>query len=238
MLTAYDFPTAQLLDEVGVDLVLVGDSLGMVVQGRPNTISVTVRDMIYHGEMVCRAVQRAMVVVDLPFPVGQLGSRQTVLTASKIVKRTGCHAIKLEGGADQAQTIRRLVSAGIATMAHVGLRPQSVHALGGFRIQRDRDRLLADATAAADAGAFAVVVECVPPEIAGELTRSLNIPTIGIGAGPYCDGQVLVLHDLLGIHGGYVPAFAKQYANFREVARSAIEQFQNDVRSKSFPPTV
>ncbi len=235
MLTAYDFPTAQMLDQAGVDILLVGDSLGMVVQGHENTVGVTVRDMVYHGEMVVRAAKRAMVVVDLPFPVGQLGVRHTVKTAAKIVKATGCQAIKMEGGADQADTIERLVAAGIATIAHVGLRPQSVNALGGYYVQRDRLQLIRDARTAQDAGAFSVLMECVPAELAGEITEMLSVPTIGIGAGPSCDGQVLVTNDLLGWNSGYLPKFVRQYDSLSDRALDAINRFRDDVQKKNFP---
>ena len=193
MLTAYDFGMAQLLDQTGVDCLLVGDSLGMVVHGQKTTVPVTVQQMIYHGEMVARAAQRAMVIVDLPFPVGQRGVSHTVKVAAKIMKRTLCQAVKMEGGHEQSEAIAALVDAGIPTIAHIGLRPQSVHALGGYRVQRDADRLMRDAQAAQAAGAFCVLMECVPSSLASEVTESLTVPTIGIGAGPGCDGQVLVI---------------------------------------------
>lgn len=235
MLTAYDFPTAQMLDQSGVDILLVGDSLGMVVQGHTTTIPVTLSQMIYHGEIVVRAARRAMVLIDLPFPHGQLGVLPTVRAAAKIMKRTGCTGVKLEGGAEQAKVIAAIVDAGIPVMAHVGLRPQSVHALGGYRVQRDAERVLRDALAAEQAGAFAVLMECVPQEIAQEVTSKLRVPTIGIGAGPHCTGQVLVTNDLLGWNSGYLPKFVKPYAQLRHAAQQAIEEFQKDVRSGTFP---
>ncbi len=235
MLTAYDFPTATMLDEAGVDVLLVGDSLGMVVQGHKTTIPVTVQQMIYHGEMVARAAKRALVVVDLPFPVGQLGVAHTLKVSAKILKQTGCEAIKLEGGAEQADTIHSLVSAGIPTIAHVGLRPQSVHALGGYRVQRDAEKLFRDAETAEQAGAFAILMECVPSELAAELTKKLKVPTIGIGAGPHCDGQVLVTNDLLGWNSGYVPKFVRVYADLRTAARRAVEAYCQEVQSNRFP---
>lgn len=235
MLTAYDFPTAQMLDEAGIDMLLVGDSLGMVVQGHTNTIGVTVWQMIYHAEMVARATKHAMVVVDLPFPVGQLSVHHTVATAAKIMKKTGCEAVKLEGGAEQADAIRSLVDAGIPTVAHVGLRPQSVHALGGYRVQRDADKLKRDAMAAQEAGAFCVLMECVPAELAERLTQELRVPTIGIGAGSHCDGQVLVTNDLLGWNSGYLPKFVRKYGDLRLAAKAAVQQYREDVEQGRFP---
>lgn len=235
MLTAYDFPTAKLLDQAGIDVLLVGDSLGMVVQGRSTTVPVTVRDMIYHGEMVARATQRALVLVDLPFPHGQLGPRATLRVAARIMKRTGCQAIKLEGGAEQAETIATLVSAGIPVMAHVGLRPQSVHALGGYKVMRDAERLMNDATSAEQAGAFGVLVECVPAELASQLTKQLKVPTIGIGAGAACDGQVLVTHDMLGLTSGYVPKFVRTWANLSQDMSRAFTEYRDGVRDGTFP---
>ena len=235
MLTAYDFTLATLLDQAGVDVLLVGDSLGMVVQGHKTTIPVTLRDMIYHGEMVARAAQRALVVVDLPFPHGQLGINKTLTVAAKIMKRTGCQAVKLEGGAEQAATIAALVNAGIPVIAHVGLRPQSVHALGGYKVQRDAERLERDARAAQEAGAFSILMECVPQELAKQITASSSVPTIGIGAGPHCDGQVLVTHDMLGLTVGRVPKFVRPLANLAEQIQMATQSFNAAVREGSFP---
>ncbi|MBX3416777.1 MAG: 3-methyl-2-oxobutanoate hydroxymethyltransferase [Pirellulaceae bacterium] len=235
MLTAYDFPTARLLDEAGVDILLVGDSLAMVVQGNDTTLPVTVDEMIYHATMVVRAASRALVVVDLPFPENHLGVYQTVATAAKILKRTGAQAVKLEGGAEQADVIRGLVSAGIPVMAHVGLRPQTVHVMGGYRVQRDADVLLADALAAESAGAFSIVLECIPSEVAKMATEKLRIPTIGIGAGPDCNGQVLVIHDLIGLTSGYVPGFVRQYAQVGEEIRNAVTSWNQDVKQRTFP---
>lgn len=235
MLTAYDYPTARALDAAGIDVLLVGDSLGMVVQGRSTTVPVRVRDMIYHGEMVVRGATRAMVAVDLPFPHGQLGPRATLRVAARMMKQTQCHAIKLEGGAEQARTISALVSAGIPVIAHVGLRPQSVHALGGYKVMRDAERLEADARAAEAAGACAVLIECVPAELAGQLTARLKVPTIGIGAGPNCDGQVLVTHDMLGLTAGYVPKFVRPMADLGERMQQAFIAYRDSVRAGTFP---
>ncbi|WP_145251398.1 3-methyl-2-oxobutanoate hydroxymethyltransferase [Aeoliella mucimassa] len=235
MLTAYDYPTARLLDEAGVDGILVGDTLGMVVQGHETTLPVTMDEMIYHAEMVGRAVDHALVVVDMPFPSNHLGQHKAVEYAGRILKESRAQAVKLEGGAEQADTIRALVSAGIPVMAHCGLAPQSVHKLGGYRVQRDHDKLLADAHSVTEAGAFAMVLECIPSELANEITQAIAIPTIGIGAGPSCDGQVLVIADLLGITSGYVPKFAKQYANIKDTIISAVETYCNEVRTGEFP---
>jgi len=235
MVTAYDFPFARLVDEAGVEGVLVGDSMSMVVQGHENTLPVTLDEMIYHAEMVGRAVERALVVVDMPFPSYHLGPHKAIENAGRILKETRCQAVKLEGGADQADTIAALVSAGIPVMAHCGLRPQSVHQLGGYRVQRDEAGLVHDARAAAEAGAFAVVLECIPSGVAARITQMLSIPTIGIGAGPACDGQVLVLHDVLGLTTDYTPRFVKAYADFKTTVVDAVRGFRDEVRGGGFP---
>jgi 3-methyl-2-oxobutanoate hydroxymethyltransferase len=235
MLTAYDFPLAALLDEAGVDGILVGDSMSMVVQGHATTLPVTLDEIIYHAEMVGRAVKHALVVVDMPFPYGNLDPFKVIESAGRILKETRCQAVKLEGGAAQADVIRALVGAGIPVMAHCGLRPQSVHQLGGYKMQRDEDILIADAHAAAEAGAFAMVLECVSASLATKITKQLLIPTIGIGAGNGCDGQVLVTHDLLGLTTGYVPKFAKAYADLKTTITSAVKQYCTDVESGQFP---
>lgn len=235
MLTAYDYPLARLVDEAGVDAVLVGDSLSMVVQGHENTLHVTLDEMIYHAELVGRAVQRALLVVDMPFPTFHLGRSTAIANAARILKETRCQAVKLEGGVEQADTIAALVGAGIPVMGHVGLRPQTVHQMGGYKVQRDEQRLLQDAQAAANAGAFAIVLECIPANIAAKITAALTIPTIGIGAGSDCDGQVLVLHDLLGLTQGYVPSFVRQYADLRTVIGGAVAAYCRDVASGQFP---
>jgi 3-methyl-2-oxobutanoate hydroxymethyltransferase len=235
MVTAYDWPTGRLVDEAGVDCVLVGDSVAMVVAGRDSTIPATLEQMIYHGEIVARAVSRALVVVDLPFPLQHLGVRKAVASCARILKDTGCQAVKLEGTAGQADVIAGIVAAGIPVMGHVGLRPQAVHQLGGYRMQRDLDHLLADAKAAAEAGAFAVVLECVPPEVAAAITAAIDIPTIGIGAGPSCDGQVLVLHDLIGLSLGHVPKFVRAYADVKTTLADAVARWRADVASRTWP---
>jgi 3-methyl-2-oxobutanoate hydroxymethyltransferase len=235
MLTAYDFPLAELVDAAGIDAILVGDSMSMVVQGHETTLPVTLDEMIYHAEMVGRAVRRALVIVDLPFPTNHLGVHKAVECAGRILKETRCQAVKLEGGAEQADVIAGLVAAGIPVMAHVGLRPQSVHMMGGYRVQRDEEQLHADARAAEQAGAFGVVLECVPKSLAEQITRDLVIPTIGIGAGGACDGQVLVLHDMLGLTAGRVPKFVRPYADLRRVITEAVSRYVSDVRSGTFP---
>ncbi len=235
MLTAYDFPTARLLDQAGVDALLVGDSLGMVVQGRSDTLAVSWQEMLYHAEMVGRAVRHALVVVDLPFPLAHLEPPEVLRHAAQALQLPGVSAVKLEGGAELVGTIRRLVQAGVPVMGHCGLRPQSVHRLGGYRVQRDAQLVLRDAQALEEAGAFAVVLECISRSIAAEVTRSLSIPTIGIGAGPECDGQVLVLHDLLGLGSAPPPKFARAYANLAKVILEAVQQYCRDVQQGHYP---
>jgi len=235
MLTAYDFPFAALLDAARIEGILVGDSMSMVVQGHGTTLPVTLDEMIYHAELVGRGVQHSLVVVDMPFPTFHLGKYKAVESAGRILKETRCQAVKIEGGVEQAEVIAALVAAGIPVMAHCGLRPQGVHQLGGYRVQRDEGQLLADAKAAEAAGAFAVVLECIPSEIATKVTKNVAIPTIGIGAGAGCDGQVLVLHDLLGLTSGYVPRFVKPYADLKATITDAVTRFRDDVRCAKFP---
>ncbi len=234
MLTAYDYPTARILDESGVDGILVGDSLAMVVQGHSTTIPVTLEQIIYHAEIVCRAVKRAMVVVDIPFPVNHHAIDRVIDNAARVMKETGCQAVKLEGGAAQATVIEALCTAGIPVMAHVGLRPQSVH-LTGYKVQRDEATLLDDALAAEAAGAFSMVVECVQGDIAERLSQKISIPTIGIGAGAGCDGQVLVTNDLFGLTSGYVPSFVKSFADVGELMSSAVRSYCREVEQGEFP---
>ena len=236
MLTAYDHLWAGILDAAGVDAILVGDSLAMVVQGKSTTIPVTLREMIYHAELVVRAVRRALVIVDLPFLTFHVSPRQAVRNAGRILKETGASAVKLEGGVNQAETIQALANADIPVMAHVGLKPQSVLKLGGYRIQRDADRLLADARAAESAGAFGLVLECIPAAIAQTITAEVSIPTIGIGAGPHCDGQVLVTPDLLGLTPqNQTPRFVKAYSTLRDTVTSAVQSYINEVRDGTYP---
>ncbi|MEZ6067712.1 MAG: 3-methyl-2-oxobutanoate hydroxymethyltransferase [Planctomycetaceae bacterium] len=236
MLTAYDFPWAKLFDEAGIDSILVGDSLGMVVQGRDTTLPVTLDQMIYHAEMVTRAVRRALVIVDLPFMTYHVSTQQAIRSAGRVLKETGAAAVKLEGGQKQARTIESLTSLDMPVMAHVGMRPQSVRKYGRMSaVQRDEDALLADAIAAERAGAFAIVLELVPRSIAARITAELSIPTIGIGAGPDCDGQVLVSPDMLGLTPGFEPKFLKRYAEIHAAATTAVREYIDEVRSGAFP---
>lgn len=235
MLTAYDHAMAELVDSAGVEGILVGDSMSMVVQGHANTLPVTLDEMIYHAEMVGRAVKNALVIVDMPFPSFHLGCSKAIENAARIIKETRCQAVKLEGGVAQARVITELVAAGIPVMAHVGLRPQNVHQLGVYKVQRDEQKLMEDALAAEQAGAFAVVLECIASDLAEKITRAVRIPTIGIGAGPQCDGQVLVLHDLLGLSDGYIPRFVRSYCNLRETITQAVSNYRDDVRDGAFP---
>ncbi len=242
MLTAYDFPTARILDEAGVDIILVGDSLGTVIQGHQTTLSVTVEDIIYHSRAVMRGCQRALVVADMPFMSYQLGPKEALAAAGRLVKETGVSAVKLEGGIGVSEAIKRIVDADIPVMGHIGLTPQSYHRMGGHRIQgKERgvgpgsaSRLFEDANAVQEAGAFSVVLEGIPSELASKITEALTIPTIGIGAGVSCSGQVLVVHDLLGV-SQQVPKFVKKYANLDETIRSAVGEFIREVRSEEFP---
>src|SRR6476659_9550834 len=215
MLTAYDATFARLFDESGADLLLVGDSLGMVVQGHDTTLPVTLEEMAYHCRAVVRGTSRAHVVGDMPFMSYQASIEQGMANAGRLIKEGGCHSVKLEGGAVHAELVRRLVSAGIPVMGHIGLTPQSFHQLGGFKVQgRDsggRERLLADARALEEAGVYAIVLEAIPAEIAAEITAALTVPTIGIGAGAGCDGQVLVIYDLLGMDDSFKPKFVRRY---------------------------
>jgi 3-methyl-2-oxobutanoate hydroxymethyltransferase len=235
VLTAYDYTIARLLDAAGVDCLLVGDSLGTVVQGWDTTLRVTLDQMVYHTEMVARAAKRALVVGDLPFGSYEESTAQAIRSSTRFLKETQCQAVKLEGGRRVAATISALVAAGIPVMGHVGLTPQSVRKLGGFKVQRDVDALIAEAHAVADAGAFAVVLECVPTDAAAQITEALSIPTIGIGAGSRCDGQVLVTPDLLGLFEGFRPKFVRRYAEFGDAVRDAAARYVRDVAEATFP---
>ncbi len=236
VLTGYDYLWAGILDESGVDAILVGDSVGMAVQGKSSTLPVTLDEMIYHAEMVCRAVKHALVIVDLPFLTFNISPEDAIRNAGQIIKRTGAAAVKLEGGVNQAETIRRLTNAEIPVMAHVGMKPQSMLKYGGMhRIQRDREQLLNDAKAATEAGAFGIVLELIPREIAKEITAAVSIPTIGIGAGPDCDGQVLVTPDMLGLTAGFNPKYLKRFADLRTAAQQAFRDYVNEVRAGTYP---
>jgi 3-methyl-2-oxobutanoate hydroxymethyltransferase len=235
VLTAYDYTLARLLDEAGVDALLVGDSLGMVVQGHTNSLGVTVEDVIYHTRCVVRAARRALVIADLPFMSYQVSPEQAVMNAGRLVKEGGAQAVKLEGGERSAAAVAAVTRADIPVVGHIGLTPQSVHRFGGFRVQRDAERLLNDARAVEQAGAFALVVECVPAELAERITAELSIPTIGIGAGPACDGQVLVIQDLLGMFDDLQPRFVKRYAELGVAVREAAGRYCAEVREGAFP---
>jgi 3-methyl-2-oxobutanoate hydroxymethyltransferase len=238
MVTAYDFTMARLVDEAGVDMVLVGDSLGMVVQGLGTTIPVTLDEMAYHCRAVARGLGRAHLVGDLPFMSYQVSPAQAVESSGKLMKEGACESVKLEGGQEVAEHVHRIVRAGIPVVGHIGLTPQSVHALGGFKVQGRGDgaeKVLADAIALEQAGAFAVVLEAIPPDLAAEVTGMLSIPTIGIGAGASCDGQVLVCTDLLGLTRGHQPKFAKRFANLGDEAVAAFGAYVAEVRSGTFP---
>jgi 3-methyl-2-oxobutanoate hydroxymethyltransferase len=238
-LTCYDALFARLLDESGVDILLVGDSVNQVLAGGETTLSATLEQMIYHTRIVRRGASRALVICDLPFLSYQISKEDAIRNAGRVMAETGCHAVKLEGGKPMALTVRALVDVGIPVMGHLGLTPQSVHALGGYRVQgRDEktaERLKEDAKALEDAGAFAIVLELVPAPLASHITKSLTIPTIGIGAGPACDGQVLVLHDMLGLNDKFVAKFVKRYAALAEDVREAVRLYAAEVREGRYP---
>jgi 3-methyl-2-oxobutanoate hydroxymethyltransferase len=239
MLTAYDATMARLLDEGGADVLLVGDSLGMVVQGLPNTLPVTVEEICYHGRAVARATHRAHVVGDMPFMSYQSSVERALESAGQLLKTGGFEAVKLEGGKAFAGHVRAIVAAGIPVMGHVGLLPQSVHAMGGFRVQgkaeADAERVLADARAIAEAGAYAIVLEGIPSELGQRITEAISIPTIGIGAGPACDGQVLVCYDFLGMYPSLKPKFVKHFAELGSQIVAATQSYVHEVQAGSFP---
>ncbi|HEY4181649.1 MAG TPA: 3-methyl-2-oxobutanoate hydroxymethyltransferase [Kofleriaceae bacterium] len=239
MLTAYDATFARLLEEAGADVLLVGDSLGMVIQGHETTLPVTLDEIAYHCRAVARGARRAHVVGDLPFMSYQASIEQGLMSAGKLMKEGGCHSVKLEGGAVHAELVSRMVSAGIPVMGHIGLTPQSFHQLGGFKVQgRDaggRQRLLDDAIKLEEAGAYAIVLEAIPADIAREITAALSIPTIGIGAGVGCDGQVLVSYDALGMDETFKPRFVRRYATLGQTIKDAISHYVEDVRGGQFP---
>jgi 3-methyl-2-oxobutanoate hydroxymethyltransferase len=234
-LTAYDYPMARLVDASGVHMILVGDSLGMVVQGHASTLPVTMDEMIYHTKIVTRAATHALVVGDMPFMSYQTSVETAVANAGRFIKEGGASAVKLEGGASVSGVIKAISLAGISVQAHIGLTPQSVHQMGGYRVQRDEDQLLADAQEVEAAGAFSVVLEGIPAHIAEIITQKLKIPTIGIGAGPSCDGQILVIHDLLGLTDRHIPKFVKQYARLLDLARVGVEDYVKEVQAGCFP---
>lgn len=239
MLTAYDYHTACTIDEAGIDMILVGDSLGNVMLGYENTLAVTVEDMIHHGKAVCRGSKQAFVVIDMPFMSYQTSVEDAVRNAGRIMKETNCQAVKLEGGVEYADRIKAIVEAGIPVVAHIGLTPQSVNAMGGYRVQgkslEQAQKLIADAKAVEEAGAFAITLECVPEALAKMITEQTSALTIGIGAGKYCDGQVLVYQDMLGYNDGFIPKFVKQYANLHSIMLQAFKEYKQECELRTFP---
>lgn len=239
MLTAYDFALASFIDQSGIDMILVGDSLGMVVLGYDSTVPVTMEEMIHHCRAVRRGVHYAFLVGDMPFMSYNISRKEAIRNAGKFLKEAGCDAVKLEGGAEVAETVRAITLAGIPVMAHIGLTPQTAGQLGGFKVQGKDDesakRLLDSASALEAAGAFSIVMECIPDKLAGLITDHLRIPTIGIGAGPDCDGQVLVSNDLLGLFERFTPKFVKQYIKLYPMIKKSVEEFKKDVQAKKFP---
>lgn len=239
MLTAYDYSMARMLDDAGVDMLLVGDSLGNVVLGYDSTLPVTMNDMLHHVKAVCRGAKRSMVVADMPFMSYQVSVEEAVRNAGRILQEGGAQAVKLEGGQEVSATVKAIVQAGIPVIGHLGLTPQSIHQLGGFKVQGTAEdaaqKLLDDARALEASGIFGLVLECIPDGLAKKVTQTLNIPTIGIGAGPNCDGQVLVINDLLGLYSGFTPKFVKKYADLHQEAMAAVEAYIKDVQEKKFP---
>ncbi len=239
MLTAYDYPFAKIVDEAGIDGIIVGDSVGMVVQGLENTLPVTMDEMVYHTRIVSRAVRNAIVIGDLPFMSYQASIEDAVRNAGRFLKEAGASAVKIEGGAEVADRIRAMAKADIPVMAHIGLTPQSIHRMGGYKVQGKTEesakRLLEHARVVEDAGAAFLLLEAIPMGLAKQITDEISIPTIGIGAGPYCDGQVLVLHDVVGLFERFLPKFAKQYVNLRSLALEAISRYREEVEGGLFP---
>ncbi len=239
VLTAYDYHTACTMDEAGIDMILVGDSLGNVMLGYENTLAVTVDDMIHHGKAVCRGAKNTFVAIDMPFMSYQPSVEDAVRNAGRIMKETNCQTVKLEGGAEYADRIKAIVQAGIPVIAHIGLTPQSVNTLGGYKVQgksyEAAQKLLMDAKAVDDAGAFAITLECVPEALAKMITEQVDALTIGIGAGKYCDGQVLVYQDMLGYANDFTPKFVKKYADLHSVMLDAFKQYKADCEQRTFP---
>ena len=239
MLTAYDYPFALLIDKCGIEIILVGDSVGNVVLGYESTVGVTMDEMIHHTKAVRRAVKRAFLIGDMPFMSYNISIQEAVRNAGRFMKEAGCDAVKLEGGFDVCDTVSAIIKAGIPVLGHIGLTPQTVSKLGGYKVQgklaKEAERLIDSAVELEKAGCFAIVLECLPEELARIITKKLSIPTIGIGAGLYCDGQVLVIHDLLGITTGFRPKFVKNYANLSDEILQAINNFKEDVKQSRFP---
>lgn len=239
LLTAYDYPTARLLDEAGIDILLIGDSVGNTVLGYENTLPVTMEEMLHHTAAVSRGAERAMVVADMPFLSYQTTIADAVWNAGLFIKESGAHAVKLEGGRERADAVRAMVETGIPVMGHLRLTPQSVNQFGGFRVQGKTGdaarRLMEDAVILEEAGAFSIVLECIPADVAEDITNNLKIPTLSCGAGPHCSGQVMVIHDMLGCTGKKVPKFVKQYANLHDIIIEALKTFKKEVQDGTFP---
>jgi 3-methyl-2-oxobutanoate hydroxymethyltransferase len=238
-LTAYDYTFAKIVDEAGIDIILVGDSLAMVVQGKENTLPVTMEEMVYHTSMVVRAVKNALVIGDMPYLSYQVSVEEAVRNAGRFIKEAGAHGVKVEGGSEVLPQIKAMTKAEIPVLGHIGLTPQAILRMGGFKVQgrteEQRKRLIEDALSLEDAGSFAIVLEAIPMDLAKEITEKLSIPTIGIGAGPHCDGQILVLHDILGLFERFTPRFVKRYANLKELSLQAIRQYKEEVEKGLFP---
>ena len=239
MLTSYDYSMATIVDEGGIDVILVGDSASNVMAGYETTLPITLDQMIYHAASVVRAVKRALVVVDLPFGSYQGNSKEALNSAIRIMKESGAHAVKLEGGVEVRESIERIITAGIPVMGHLGLTPQSIYKFGTYTVRAkekaEAEKLKSDILVLQDAGCFSVVLEKIPAKLAQEVTKSVKIPTIGIGAGPYCDGQVLVVHDMLGLNKGFKPRFLRQYLNLSDQINTAVQSYVSDVKKGSFP---
>ncbi|MBS1918196.1 MAG: 3-methyl-2-oxobutanoate hydroxymethyltransferase [Bacteroidetes bacterium] len=239
MITAYDFSFARIFDAAGIDVILVGDSASNVMAGHETTLPITLDQMIYHASSVIRGVNRSLVVVDMPFGSYQSNSKEALVSAFRIMKETGAHAVKLEGGEEVLESVKRIIAAGVPVMGHLGLTPQSIYKFGTYTVrakeEAEADKLRKDAKLLEEAGCFAIVLEKIPATLAKEVSESLHIPTIGIGAGKYCDGQVLVMHDMLGINTEFKPRFLRQYLNLNESITNAVHQYIKDVKSTDFP---
>ncbi|MFQ3573218.1 MAG: 3-methyl-2-oxobutanoate hydroxymethyltransferase [Thermodesulfovibrionales bacterium] len=239
VITAYDYPFARLVETAGIEVILVGDSLGMVVQGNENTLPVTMDEMIYHTKMVTRATKKAMVIGDMPYMSYQISTDQCIANAGRFLKEAGANAVKLEGGSEVVELVKALTRAEIPVMAHIGLTPQAIHRMGGYKVQgrteESAQRLIDDANRLQDAGAFSIVLEAIPSDLAHRITNMLEIPTIGIGAGKYCDGQVLVLHDVIGLFERFIPRFVKTYTNVSEPIVTALRLYKKEVEEGVFP---
>jgi len=241
VLTAYDYAISSILDECGVDIILVGDSLGMVVLGYDTTLPVTMEDMLHHTKAVTRAAQNSLVIADMPFLSYQVSPQLALANAGRFLQEAGAQAVKLEGGRETAETVRKITSAGIPVMAHVGLTPQSIHQIGGFKVQGKKEdaaqRIIEDAKILEEAGAFSIVLELVPEKLAEEITKTISIPTIGIGGGVNCDGQVLVINDMLGLYDKFTPKHVKKYANLNPEIKKAVKSYITEVKNCTFPDT-